>query len=86
MWTNCFVRLEVCESNVCNERSTCINKTTFINKQVHNFGKVSSNKNLTKKQALTLPLIPSTFLLERYLVVFIHIIKCHDGVMVRCLL
>jgi len=86
MWTNFFLCLEVCESNVCNERSTCIIKTTFINKQVHYFGKVSSNKNLTKKQALMLPLIPSTFLMERYLVVLVHIIKRHDSVMLRCLL
>ena len=86
MWTNFFVRLEVCVSNVCNERSTCVNKTTFINKQVHYFGKVSYNKNLTKKQALMLPLNPSTYLMVRYLVVLVHIIKCHDSVMVRCLL
>lgn len=86
MWTNFFVCLEVCESKVCNERSTCIIKATFTNKQVYYFGKVSSNKNLTWKQALMLPLIPSTLLMGRYLVVLVHIIKCHDSVMVRCLL
>jgi hypothetical protein len=80
------LRLEFFESKVYDESSICINKTAFINKQFHHFGKVSANKNLTNKQVLMLPFIPSTFLMERYLLVLVHIIECHDGVMVRSLL
>jgi hypothetical protein len=80
------LRLEFFESKVCNKSSTGINKTAFISKKFCYFGKVSANKNLTKKQLFMLPLTPSTFLMERYLLVLVHIIKCHDGVMVCCLL